>query len=593
MVHSTPTNNNISNDDNDNTNDKDDISSLSYERRQKIQQQITIPIVSNFFPIERYYDAADKVYTELQQTSLLVQREPESKLLSITDIPNDEPLVYNYIFNDGLNMCYMYGRRYCMFCIDAIPTHHYYNTIKYKQLQNKHIQQIDKVLRLLEYIVQQMNVQEYIRYQIQQQQEKQQELLLIQRHQQLLSSSQQQQQPSSSTSTTSLQESAMEKLKLLMPSPPPSQPTSSSSRYRLPDDDENDNDNDTTNIPNHPIVSLNGIKPLLPPSSSMPSSSSTTSTNSNNNGDIVTPPSYEAVISAMQRKNHIQPQPRPEQRPEQPLPTTTTTKDNDHDTTNDILLKLPKKPKLPFRQLQEYYNNMYNTFLQNKTIQISTIKTYQGRISKSTNGCTVISALIVAKHLEDMTQYSCISNSSVERIIDVECGPILQTIRSKLGLNAFSLIIPSDVHDHLVDCHILHQSTFLGAAGGNILYEQHYTEFLSLLINNNNNNSDTKSNGKAGATLFFREHVISIIKSMDRTTNEYYYDLIDSMPNMVLHGKNYATRTRCTTIQSLYCLLLYYATRKLSNSNNIDHLQWDDTTADIDPRVFQGFVWST
>ena len=70
---------------------------------------------------------------------------------------------------------------------------------------------------------------------------------------------------------------------------------------------------------------------------------------------------------------------------------------------------------------------------------------------------------------------------------------------------------------------ILLQEQFTGAAGGNIMNQQHYYEFLQLLSDTTNSNGSSspapkRSNGKAGATLFFREHVISIVKSIDPNT---------------------------------------------------------------------------
>jgi hypothetical protein len=254
------------------------------------------------------------------------------------------------------------------------------------------------------------------------------------------------------------------------------------------------------------------------------------------------------------------------------------------------------------RQQQEYYKAMYMKYQQSGKIQVSSIDTYQGRVSESTNGCTVISALIVARHLQDRQPYTMISNTTIQNVIDTQCGPILRTIRKKLSLGGHALIIPSDVHDHLVDEKILLQEQFTGAAGGNIMHPPHYKEFLKLLSDTtivppppNSNTTTTRNVGKAGATLFFREHVISIVKSIHSTTKQSFYDLIDSMPGMIHNGKSMATRTRCTDMESLEVLLLWYASRKFSDSNctYIDRNPWDDNSADLDPRVFQGFVWSS
>jgi hypothetical protein len=605
----------------------------SDERRKLLAQEITLPVVSNFFPIERYYDAAEKVFVELQALSKLVQSSPEA-IITIDKVhrtykskedsdatsaatETTQLISYDEIFNKGLDFCYVYARRYCMFCTEAIPQHNYYDASKYQALKQKHVHQMIKVISVLEHVAQQMDVQEQLLHYILERKDRQEQLLLQERHERLLKATAAATSTSSlarnhndnadnsgSRTTISIQESALEKLKIFMPPTPPSSVianndnksttvTRNSTRYRLPDDAEkNDDDQDTTSndndnsIPNH-AVSLEGMKSLLPP---------TTTPYTNNTGPVLpiippTPPSYEAVISAMQnihrhrtdtkdisplrQQRPIPPPPiSPNDRPEQPLPK-------------------KERPTQPMRQLQDYYQARYQKYQQLRKIQIAPIDTYQGRISESTNGCTVISALIVARHLQETQPYTMISNATVQSVIDTQCGPILRTIRRKLGLGGHALIIPSDVHDHLVDEKILIQEQFTGAAGGNIMNSIHYGEFLQLLSDPTPNQSNPRI-GKAGATLFFREHVISIVKSIHPTTNQSYYDLIDSMPGTIQHGKSMATRTRCIDLESLEVLLLWYASRKFSDTNcrYIDRNPWDDNTADLDPRVFQGFVWS-
>jgi hypothetical protein len=220
----------------------------------------------------------------------------------------------------------------------------------------------------------------------------------------------------------------------------------------------------------------------------------------------------------------------------------------------------------------------------------------------------VISALCAATHLNNQNQPSSsfatgITDAQIEDIIDRKCIPYLQTIRSKLGLSGAALIIPSDVHDHLVDEKILHPEYFVGAAGGNILDENHLQELCNLLSSSSTNNDNNKKNqngnhpgttiqpqqNRAAATLFFREHVISIIKDEH---HPYHYHVIDSLPNSP-HGT--ATRTTCIDIDHLQIYLNHYTISKFSPSNMqyIDTYPWDDVLADLDPRVFQGYVWST
>ena len=77
----------------------------------------------------------------------------------------------------------------------------------------------------------------------------------------------------------------------------------------------------------------------------------------------------------------------PPERPEQPLP------------KQFILMRPLPKQFVPMRQQQELHRTTYMQFTKAGKITVRPIRTYQGRISSSTNGCTVISALTVARHL--------------------------------------------------------------------------------------------------------------------------------------------------------------------------------------------------
>jgi hypothetical protein len=172
---------------------------------------------------------------------------------------------------------------------------------------------------------------------------------------------------------------------------------------------------------------------------------------------------------------------------------------------------------------------------------------------------------------------------------------LLREIRSKLGLDGHALIIPSDVHDHLVDKKILKQEEFVGAAGGNVMDPDHMGEFLKLLSVGEDGKAVAR---KGAATFFFREHVICIVKSAPmvngRNSPTSYYELVDSLPGLSSDGRSKATRTRCKDLDALQVLMRFYTSRKFSDSNcsYIDRNAWDDSMADFDPRVFQGFVWA-
>lgn len=218
------------------------------------------------------------------------------------------------------------------------------------------------------------------------------------------------------------------------------------------------------------------------------------------------------------------------------------------------------------------------------------LNTYQGRLRNSTNGCTVISPLVVSHHLKSP---GSVTNSAIVNVIDKECPPLLRDIRNKLELEGDALIIPSDVHDYLVDRKILIQDKFAGACGGNILDDKHTGEFLQILERGESGNHSER---KTGAALFFHEHVVSIVKC-PIGRGKFCFDLVDSLPRLVDpndSNKLMASRTRCHDLDAFAALLKWYACEKFSPSNctYIDRNDWDESMADFDPRVFQAFVWA-
>ena len=272
----------------------------------------------------------------------------------------------------------------------------------------------------------------------------------------------------------------------------------------------------------------------------------------------------------------------------------------------------PTPRRTPIRIIRNYERQM-QSLQQSKQIEVLKLGTYQGRLSSSnpkydsTNGCAVISPLIVATHIypqhihhnkktlqrSTSSKYG-ISNSDINEIIDKRAPPVLQTVRAKLGLNKHALIIPSDVHDFLVDEHILPQDLFVGVCGGDIMDKSHVNKLITMLVNGKEE-EDTKSKTtcrykKVGAALFFREHVISILK-IPLGNGACYYDLIDSLPCYKTGGM--ASRTRCKDLASFEVLLSWYGSSKFTETNCgfIDGNEYNEWMADFDPRTFQGFVW--
>jgi hypothetical protein len=248
------------------------------------------------------------------------------------------------------------------------------------------------------------------------------------------------------------------------------------------------------------------------------------------------------------------------------------------------------------RQLRARDLALYQQYQQDQRIHLLPLQTYQGRVSASANGSAAISALVVARHL-DSKSLSSVSDALITSVMDQQCVPYLRNIRLERGLGAHDPICPSDVHDYLVDAVILPQEYFAGAAGGNIMDPNHLGAFLTLLTESTMTESTTKrnSNGKAAATLFFREHVISIVKFLDNgdgASRQPKFDLIDSLRS----ADGRATRTRCVDADALRVLLQWYASHKFTREHfhSLDsNPGWDDRVAEGDLRVFQGYVWKT
>ncbi|GKY92216.1 hypothetical protein MPSEU_000192800 [Mayamaea pseudoterrestris] len=506
-------------------------------RIDRLRMDRVYPTVSSFFDLIKYYEAAEKLYNVFQEVYLLKQ----------------------------LDEAFVFGERYCYFCTDeekGIPSHAYYLTKENAELKRKHHMQVSQVIDQLKTVMDWID-QEEIEKELQQQIEEDQKQRALGETQQAKLNDfqrrleQQQQEQAKPTGTPEqVQKSAFDKLARLSngnhkaqqehsssrkkQDPSGDVPTGKpSSRYGLMDVDSEDDESDE--LP----------PPVLPPPA---------------NGDVSQPPppSYHTVASRRnflgQAKVHPTNLPPPQQ-------------------------DLPPTPKpLTMSQLTQQYKQAYIEFHHAGRIRVTPIPSYQGRIPASTNGCTVISALVAANHLRrDLV------TDTIVRIMDQDCVPLLQQIRSKLGLGGCALIIPSDVHDHLVDRKVLKQNEFEGAAGGNILDPIHFGSFTKLLAVGDDGKGHTR---RAAATLFFRDHVISIVKMVGG--GKVRYDLVDSLPGMTMSGQPMATRTHCQDLESLEVLLKWYCSRKFSESNctYIDrNSKWDDAMADFDPRVFQGFVW--
>lgn len=335
---------------------------------------------------------------------------------------------------------------------------------------------------------------------------------------------------------------------------------------------------------------------------------------------------------------------------------------------------------IDFNTLAELYKDDFLELHKSANIQITYVDTYQGRVRGSLNGCTVIAPLLALHHLysnlsdemlssrnailtegfsesERMASENIDETSStspvlsldgslhddiVRVVIDVQAPKILTLVRESLNLHQDALIIPSDVHDFLIEHNMLQQNQFVDVFGGNILDDDHVSTFISKL----NKISETDTSRKVAATFFFHEHVISLHrvtkqiytsirssegnstkksrkktfrkfrKTKDKSSNnddfvvaieeeEVWFELIDSLPGakMLNVGEGITgiddievtstARIRCKNIKSLQACIRWYACSKLSAEDEkfIDTYQFDVCNMEFDPRVFQAFLF--
>jgi hypothetical protein len=504
-----------------------------------------VPSVSSFLNIENYFNCAEKLLQSF----------------------------YSAFEERRLNDAYVYGLRYGRFCMEGIPTHDYYTRPKYSAERNRISKALPEVVAKLEEVARLMDIEEIEREarrkaeeeRIKEEQRKKQKLLLERQMSEFNKTFDQQKASSSSSPRQDVENSALAKLQRL------AQPQLVPQQRPKPGETPDGNKRVSWNLPAEPDGQLlsqisydaGDLPPaLLPPNGDNDSSGRLSNANS--------PPSYNSILK---QSSYFGPGRATAAEVMQPAA-----------PPYDQVAKLSKKKprEIPIRQFISQTQAQHRQLQQLGKIQISQLQTYQGRISGSTNGCTVISACCVSKHMETR---GGITDQQITSVVDRDCIPLLRSIRNKLDLGAASMIIPSDVHDHLVDHKLLYQHKFVGAAGGNIVDPEHAGELIRLLRGEPGKTSQLK----AAATLFFRDHVVSIVK-YPTSTDDAIYDMIDSLPTCNGRG----SRTRCHGLEAFKVHLAYYCTRKFTDSNikQIEKQKWDDMMADFDPRVFQAFVWA-
>ena len=169
-----------------------DESRPGYDRRLQLRDAGDgVPTVSNFFPIERYYEASDKVYESFKAAFEARQ----------------------------LDNAYVYGRRYSNFYVKGIVKHDYYKSKNSEARRNQANKRVDDVLTKLEHVSEWMDKEEIekekarralIQRQKEEREKKQREL--DQKRINELQKRIQQQKNSTSISSSNLEESALAKL---------------------------------------------------------------------------------------------------------------------------------------------------------------------------------------------------------------------------------------------------------------------------------------------------------------------------------------------------------------------------------------------
>ena len=189
------------------------------------------------------------------------------------------------------------------------------------------------------------------------------------------------------------------------------------------------------------------------------------------------------------------------------------------------------------------YQEQYHTLKEKDKFHVRFLDTYQGRNPNSTNGCTVIAPLTCIQYFtsieqnnlstQELTWNNGVPDDLINQVIDVQAATILPEVRGKLNLDQDSFIIPSDVHDHLIDVGLLSTTQFVGVCGGNILNDEHLMSFKrSLLLLDDERERKRLKGRKIAATFFFHGHVVALhVVNESNDAEDVWIELIDSLPN--------------------------------------------------------------
>lgn len=274
--------------------------------------------------------------------------------------------------------------------------------------------------------------------------------------------------------------------------------------------------------------------------------------------------------------------------------------------------KRRSQSELSIQILRVCYHDDFEELRNQGRLRVSQANTHQGRNPGSTNGCSLIAPLLCYHHFHNDSWEkgdvdSGLTDGAIGEVIDTFTPSLLPEVRSNLGLYKDALIIPSDVHSFLIEKELLSSEQFVTVCGGDILNEKHLMAFTDELKSLNEGPNSQYHGRKIAATFFFHEHIISILK-LRRSSDEYWYDVIDSLPKekTLRRGPllDYETedpyfvpntsRIRCMNNDALKATLKWYGCSRFTDENMayVDMYDWDESYSDFDPRVFQAFIWA-
>ena len=113
--------------------------------------------------------------------------------------------------------------------------------------------------------------------------------------------------------------------------------------------------------------------------------------------------------------------------------------------------------------------------------------------------------------------------------------------------------------------------------GISVLEDEHIDALIKTL-------EDFPRSDDAAAAFFFHEHVTAVLKSKDG------YEFVDSLPHAPV---GMGVRILCRNAAEIKVCLQWYCLSKFSPNNQayIDRNAWNEDRAEVDPRIFQAYVW--